>query len=252
MKKDSLDETVDPKNLGLSLTESLDKSGLKDRGVDFLEVGLDSVLKEGVLKDIPILGALVSISKAAISVKDMLFLRKIWRFLQNVDDIQEKDRTKFISELSSEEKQNLGEKILLLLDRHENFYKSELLAKITAAYIQKEIQKETFDRLCNALDRLFIDDLSTLKRLDEKIHYPDRFWNHPKDRDLATNNEPLEKLQSLYLSGLVQQTFGETRFDGQVPVRYQISDLGKKFVSIIYDIPPKAKSRRFRQLNDIL
>ena len=44
---------------------SLFETSIIDIGIDYLELGTDSVLQEGLLKDIPIVGTLIGVGKFA-------------------------------------------------------------------------------------------------------------------------------------------------------------------------------------------
>ena len=121
-------------NLALSLIDTLKKSELQQTAIDFMEVGVDTLIADGILKEVPIVSTIYAIGKTTLSIKDRLFLEKIWIYLTELQVVSEKDRQSFVKQLNSMEAQKLGEKILLLLEKHEDFHKAKLLAKITSSY----------------------------------------------------------------------------------------------------------------------
>lgn len=199
-----------------SLTNTFEKSELQQTAIDFMEVGVDTLIPDEILKEVPIVSTIYAIGKTTLSIKDRLFLKKIWIYLTELQVVSEEDRKSFVKQLNSREAQKLGEKILLLLEKHEDFHKAKLLAKITSSYISKEISKPEFDNLCYALDKLFIDDIELLQALDrgEQIEQ--------------------DRLQCLFLSGLVSLDIGEILVSTtKAPVSYVISQLGKLFVQVV-------------------
>jgi len=66
---------------------TLKNSNLQNIVSDFAELSVDSILQEGVLKDIPIVSTLISLTKVGISINDKLFLKKILYFINNIKDV---------------------------------------------------------------------------------------------------------------------------------------------------------------------
>ena len=60
-----------------SFNLTLKNSNLQNIVSDFAELSVDSILQEGVLKDIPIVSTLISLTKVGISINDKLFLKKM-------------------------------------------------------------------------------------------------------------------------------------------------------------------------------
>ncbi|MDZ7740301.1 MAG: hypothetical protein U5Q03_00655 [Bacteroidota bacterium] len=70
-----------------SLTETIRTSDLQKVSVDLAEILVDSMINDGVFKDIPILGSIVGLGKTASTIKDTLFLKKIIHFLTELKGI---------------------------------------------------------------------------------------------------------------------------------------------------------------------
>src|SRR5919109_4353417 len=103
--------------LGISLLKSACTSEAKDIAVDWAELGLDALLKEGVLKDAPMLGTVVRICAMSKTVRDALFVQKVWEFLRACPKFNEAEQAAFTDAYlgSLEKAQRLGNAIVLIL-----------------------------------------------------------------------------------------------------------------------------------------
>jgi hypothetical protein len=152
-----------------SLEESLVKA-IADPGVDIVtdgaEVVLDQLLADGVLREIPVVGTLVKLGKVGLGIRDYLFIRKLARFLVKLRDIPKDERERFVRALSEPgARRQVGETLLLLLDRADDVRKAELLAVAMKWHVRERIDLQTFRELSTAIDRCFVSDLATLGTL---------------------------------------------------------------------------------------
>ena len=155
-------ENTKPKNdLGISVLKSACSSEAKDLVFEWAELGLDTLMDEGVLKDIPFFGSIVKICGASNTIRDKLFVRKVWDFLRACPNFTQAEKEAFAqSHLNEPEKaQRLGDAIVLILDKMDDLQKPEMLAKIFAAFVRGKIKLEDFRRLAAAIDIGFLDDL---------------------------------------------------------------------------------------------
>lgn len=131
---------------------------------DYAEIALDSILKDGMLKEIPIFGTLVSIYKIGSSLRDRHNFKKIAIFLNGLKDIPEVERQAFLSKLHEEDKyrESIFEKILLLLERLDESRKAEFVGNLFKLYIMEVIDKNKFLRLSGIVERAAIYDLLAL------------------------------------------------------------------------------------------
>ena len=53
--------------------DSLFGTSIADVGIEFAELGIDSILSDGILKDIPIVGTIVGVGKLAHNVHCLLY-----------------------------------------------------------------------------------------------------------------------------------------------------------------------------------
>lgn len=86
---------IDAPNLYMTLFDSI-----KDDTIDILsdsaEIGLDILMKEGILKEVPFLGLLTKTLNVGIAFKDCLFLSRLRNFLIDIQAIQLDVRTRFL------------------------------------------------------------------------------------------------------------------------------------------------------------
>ena len=60
-----------------SLEEALTHPGLQDSAAALAEIALDSLLDPGLVKDVPIVGTFVALTRATLAIRDRLFLKSL-------------------------------------------------------------------------------------------------------------------------------------------------------------------------------
>ena len=117
------------KDIGSALVESVRESGVADVTKDVAEIALDSFLDEGIVKEIPVIKTIISFFRTGICLRDALFLKKVAIFLSDLGKISQKKRDDFIKKLNSNPKQkrNLGDTLILILERLDDLDKPGLL-----------------------------------------------------------------------------------------------------------------------------
>jgi hypothetical protein len=75
------------KKLSNSFSQTLKDSDLQNATIGLSEVFVDSLIDDGVARDIPIIGTVIGIGKASMGIKEILFLKKIiyFHYCPNVD-----------------------------------------------------------------------------------------------------------------------------------------------------------------------
>ncbi len=157
-------------NLSISLVETIKKSDLKDIVGDLGEVTLDSVLNDGILRDIPIINTMTKLIKIGVTIKDFLFIKKLFKFLTSLREINLEDRKKLITKLEADPiyNQKVGENILILLDRMDNLQKPKFMAKAFKAYLYDKINGIELQRINYAIDRILVCDIPELLKFCSK------------------------------------------------------------------------------------
>ena len=198
-------------SIGDSLIETIGESG----GYGFLagiaEVGLDSCLQAGILKDVPIFGSLSKIVGGYIGVREYLLFKKIIRFLTAVRTIPAGEIKNFMCKLeeSKKEKKKFGEMLFLMLDRFDDVDKAEYAARAFRALASSQIQMDMFLRFLVVIDGGFLPDLIILQYHEK----PEKFQE--------------TTIISLANSGLLAiPSFAS--YDSLVG--YRITELGRQFI----------------------
>lgn len=147
--------------------ESLFDTEIMDLGVEFLELGIDSVLEDGLFKDIPIVGTIVKVGKFAQNVHDrnllnqtLIFINEFRKGRISEEKIQQ-HRVKLRKSTKAMEAE-LG-RILILLNRNIDTIKIKFEAKFYIAFINGIVSWSEFCELCDITERLFISDIRVLK-----------------------------------------------------------------------------------------
>jgi len=152
-------------SLALSFRDSL-SSDIADSLNEYAELGIDAIMDEGVLKELPIVHTAISLYRIGTSIKDRHNIKKLAVFIQQirhgcVDEVKRhKYREDFATKAEFRSKQL--EYILILLDRYISYDKPQLLAKLYLAYLDETIVWEEFIMYAEVIDRFLPLDCSML------------------------------------------------------------------------------------------
>lgn len=209
------------KKIETNLIQAIGSSEIKNITVDFCEIGLDSILEDGLIKDIPILGTIAKLYSAGSSIHGKIFEKKVINFLFELNKTSEEERIDFIEKINSDEKQaqRIGEHLLVILDRLDDLKKPRILARIMAELMKGKIDYEMFVRLSSVVDKSLVSDLNKLKEFQKS-----QFASYT-----ATSLENAG-LVNMYL--MTENKYDEdgVQTDG---ARYAITSLGEILVKIL-------------------
>ncbi len=214
-------DNVSRESIENSLIDSVSKDDLKELVVTAAKAGLDSVLEQEALKQIPVFSTLIKIGLLGINLRDRLFAKKLLRFLRVIGDIPQDKRTAFAQKLNSkQQKRRAGESILLLLDRLDDMKKPEIIGRIVRLAILGEIDFETSMKLSAMVDRSYISDLVLLPEAERGKGIPD------------------EIAEALAAVGLLERriekdVLGLKGMAGTNVIFYHLSSLGKLLLPIL-------------------
>lgn len=153
------------RSLSKAFANSLKKEAVSCIG-EYAEIGLDAVMKEGILRDIPIVSTTVALYKIGSSLKELHYLKKMVLFIKELNNgiADEGKRQSYQEKFTSNEKfrnQEL-EYILILIDRYIGYDKPRMLAKLYLAYLDETIIWEEFIMFAEVIDRFLLLDCRTL------------------------------------------------------------------------------------------
>jgi hypothetical protein len=198
--------------------KTIKSSDLQDLSKEYAEIGIDSLLDEGLLKNTPIVGTIISATRVGLSINDQIFTKKLLRFLSSLSELSVDERTEMINKLSDEEgyRNRVGEKLIEIISRIDSHAKPEAVAKVFKAFAKGEITTLTLNRLIYAIEVLPHFEFAYLRPY---------FETPPEDR----RKIPDVNLTVFLAAGLVVPlpTMGDTE--------YKQTDLCKKFIDLELD-----------------
>jgi hypothetical protein len=208
---------MEPKALAPSLVESFTDFDPSQITPDLLEVALDNILDEGIIKDIPIVRTIVGIYKATASIRDRALVKKLVNFLSSLSTVSQEVRQQFRAKMNVDEKFKckVGEKLLLIIERLDDMGKPSLISLAFQAYMEEHIDFDMFQRLSCAIDKSFYPDLMSFKSSGN----PNRLSPQAK---LELSNSGIIELQSTSSIDL------SSRHN-----KYQITELGRALLKFV-------------------
>jgi hypothetical protein len=210
------DSTIINKNF----TASLFPKNIGKIFEDFGEVAIDSMMTEGVLKDIPIIGTILNLAKTGIALKERHMIRKLLLFLKNLEDISTEDKNKFTEKLNEDGEfaENISEKLLLIIDRLDETEKAKIVANIFKLYVYGLIEQQMFLRLTLIVERGFLSDLQILHiTVDNEFHQRYDKQDHKNFHNSCTQH-------SLFSLGLLEAVVKQEQ---DIPVKVTSTMPGK-------------------------
>ena len=129
--------------------------------MDLAEVILDNLIDDGIVKDIPIIGTIVGLGKVTIGIKERLFLKKIIYFISELRNIPSQERKQMVDKIDSSGKfrTKVGEKLLYIIDSCEDHEKTQVVARLFAAFISQKLNYQEFLRSSSIVQHPMLDDL---------------------------------------------------------------------------------------------
>ena len=218
------------KTLSIAFADSLKEESIARIG-EYVEIGLDSVLEDGILKDIPIVSTAVSLYKIRNSIKERHNLKKLLIFINEINNgiADEGKRKEYQQKFQSNEKfrnQEI-EYLLVLIDRYISYDKPKLLAKLYFAYLDMLINWNEFSMYASVIDQLFPVDIDLLCTADFNV--------------IKQDDNQIDSVLRLLSVGIVSQNVGTTtehdESTGTLSINdkmgYAFSKFGLKFKDIM-------------------
>lgn len=159
----------------LSITDSFSKlmlSDLTEPIANIAEAGLDSILEDGFLKDVPFLSSAIAVFKFGSKVKFAHEIKKLANFITalNQNEIDKDKIRKYRDKKTNDKKAFMREleHLLIILEKYLEYEKPKLLAKLYIAYIDNRINWEVFCAYSIVIERIVIYDIVVLMQFKDK------------------------------------------------------------------------------------
>ncbi|SMN11432.1 hypothetical protein SPBRAN_1704 [uncultured Candidatus Thioglobus sp.] len=100
--------------------------------IPYFEIGVDAMLNDGLIKDIPMISTLSTIMKLPRTISDKIFYNKIDIFLQSFKDVPKEERIQFLKKLNDEPqaRQKASTYIAELLETLNESYKVNIVVDV--------------------------------------------------------------------------------------------------------------------------
>lgn len=197
---------------------------------DLGEVALDSALDEGTLQELPIIGWAFGGVRVVRQLRDRLFLKKLACFLTPISRVTPEARREFMGRIGTDPKlkRRVGDGLVLLIDRHEHFEKSEVLGLVFAAFVSGRIGYGLFQKAATVVDRASTQDFEHLScQAQGKVEMTEDIGHALTSIGAATSKYAIvDKLSDNRLFA---------QFDRYVAVEYELNDAGSLIASVLQD-----------------
>ena len=225
-----MNEIIDP------FKESLFNDKFKGILGDTIEIGIDSILTDDSLREIPIVNTIIGTFKFGQNIHDRNLLKQTMIFIQEFNNNSNNEKVqKYISKYKKNITNNPKKaeielvRVMIILNRNIDDIKSSILAKLYLSYIENKIDWSKFCDLSEVNEKMFTLDIEILK-------------------DIYLNNTDFDKdklhnYQRLVSNGLMKN---DSKFDSETSsygivvtenskecLKMELTLLGKQFARII-------------------
>lgn len=223
-------------DLGLSMIETIKSSEMPKITEDALEVALDAILQDGILRDFPVINMITGTAKMILSFKDKILVRKLASFLFELQDITDKEREEFIHNMdkNQNEQRKVGENLIMLIERLDDLDKPALIAKIFKAYLRHDINYHQFLRFASVIDQIIMLDLKNfLDALLDKSganHFAEYFYRFGLSRIKFDDANYVKEKKSL-VGPPVRPAFSPYKVE--TPIHFKLNNMAFLLAQIL-------------------
>ena len=196
---------------------------------DYLELGIDSILDNDSLKEIPIIKTFIGVGKITTSIRERNLMKNLVIFINelnsgNIDKEKLKKHKEELNQNPKKAEKELG-RILIILEQTIDNLKSSILGKLYKAYINQEIDWDLFVEFSEITNRLYINDLSILSLI---------FKNQLSDTSNRSDLYRIERLNSLGVVGLAPKAIFIGTNASRQHSYITLNQIGKIYSNIIF------------------
>ena len=228
------------KQLSTALSDSLN-SDITEVVSGLAEIGLDSIMEDGLLRDIPFISTAVSLYRIGQSISERHNIKKLIIFLNSINEktVDETKRRQYIQTITedAEKRSKELEYVLVIIDRYIGYEKPTMLAKLYLSYLEEVINWKEFAAYSELIDRFIEGDYETLMSNTESFRTTYNSYNESVFRLvalglLAETSYPTAIEKSSHGFGMTIQSLERiSRGD----IQYRRTRQGEKFVAIMND-----------------
>lgn len=147
--------------IDISFSETIKKSNLSALTGEISEAFIDTIINDGVLREIPLISSILGLNKAILTIKDRLFLKKIISFLNGIKQIDVKKRSKIINEINEgkDQKIKVGDKLIYILDKCDDHIIAQYIAQLFCGLLEERISYSDFLKGSKVIQTINLGDL---------------------------------------------------------------------------------------------
>ena len=201
-----------------------------DLSMDVLEIGINELCENEIIKNIPFVKAIVAFCKVGTAIYERHLIKNTLRFIGrfNAKTINPTKLEKYRKRLNDDPnfaEDELG-RVLFLLNKTIDSLKAEILANLFRNYVEEAISWEQFCELSDITDRIFVADIAILSSAYQKngVNLYE-FANYHLDRLISLG--VLQNEQRIGGNLIINTIFDEDKQKNGKDV--SITDLGKLF-----------------------
>ncbi len=143
-----------------------------DLAIDYAEIGLDTLLDNNAISEIPFIKTVVGIVKVGLSIKEKYDLKKLLIFFKEFHDntISEEKLNSFKYKFNTDEKyrNKVVEAIVLWNERYLDIRKSKILANLIKEHVEGSLTWDELNDLSSVLDKIHTRGFQFLKKMSEQ------------------------------------------------------------------------------------
>ncbi|GBE17011.1 hypothetical protein BMS3Abin15_00844 [bacterium BMS3Abin15] len=210
--------TQDNNNLEIKMIDSITETGVGSIIENGIEISIDSIINEELLKEVPVVKSVVAISRGVLGVRDYLFLKKIIGFLTEIEKGDLEKRKKFVEEIKNNDKvDEIGSKLIEIIDKSIGEYKARIIGRLFVVFLKnEEVTQEDFFRLSEIVTSAYESDLKYFLKTKENI--------------IGETGDEVEHLLTVGLYERKKNAFGGTVIEAKKPT---LSSHGRIFKKIL-------------------
>lgn len=156
---------MEENSLAIAFEDSLAESVVSSIEA-FAEIGLDSIMEDGLLKEIPFVSTAVALYHIGNSIRERHHVSKLIAFLNEINkgamDYEKRENYKKKFKENEAFRNKELEYILVIIDRYVTLDKPRMLARLYLSYLEGDIIWEEFMMYAEVIDRFLLLDSRTL------------------------------------------------------------------------------------------
>jgi hypothetical protein len=141
-------------------------SPTKDLLEKYSEIGIDYILDNDIISEVPVVKTLASVVKIGLNLKERYFAKKLFLFIDEYrkGEINTDKFIKFKNKMSNDDKykSNVTDTLIIYIDKILEYDKAKLISKLFLGFINEKISWTQFEKFSLCLDKLFLEDLKLL------------------------------------------------------------------------------------------